>query len=182
MPSRGRYQRVNVEWGAGGDTRYVRTNLQYQHWFPLGTRFTLGTNAEFGWGKGLGGRAYPIFKNYFGGGLGSVRAFDQGSLGPIDVTGAYIGGNRRMNLNAEFYVPFPGAGNDRTLRLFAYTDAGNVWGENESVELSSLRASVGIGLSWVSPVGPLKFSWGTPVRKQPTDKIQRLQFQIGTAF
>jgi outer membrane protein insertion porin family len=182
VPSRGRYQRVNVEWGAGGDTRYVRTNLQYQHWFPLGTRFTLGTNAEFGWGKGLGGRAYPIFKNYFGGGLGSVRAFDQGSLGPIDVTGAYIGGNRRMNLNAEFYVPFPGAGNDRTLRLFAYTDAGNVWGENESVELSSLRASVGIGLSWVSPVGPLKFSWGTPVRKQPTDKIQRLQFQIGTAF
>ena len=111
-----------------------------------------------------------------------MRAFDQGSLGPIDVTGAYIGGNRRMNLNAEFYVPFPGAGNDRTLRLFAYTDAGNVWGENESVELSSLRASVGIGLSWVSPVGPLKFSWGTPVRKQPTDKIQRLQFQIGTAF
>ena len=182
VPSRGRYQRVNVEWGAGGDTRYVRTNLQYQHWFPLGTRFTLGTNAEFGWGKGLGGRAYPIFKNYFGGGLGTVRAFDQGSLGPIDVTGAYIGGNRRMNLNAEFYVPFPGAGNDRTLRLFAYTDAGNVWGENESVELSSLRASVGIGLSWVSPVGPLKFSWGTPVRKQPTDKIQRLQFQIGTAF
>ena len=182
VPTRGRYQRVNVEWGAAGDTRYVRSTLQYQQYFPLSPRFTLGTNAELGWGKGLGGRPYPIFKNYFGGGLGTVRAFDQGSLGPVDVTGAYIGGNRRVNLNAELYVPFPGAGNDRTLRLFGYLDAGNVWGENENIELSTLRASTGIGLSWVSPIGPLKFSWGTPVRKQPTDRIQRLQFQIGTAF
>jgi outer membrane protein insertion porin family len=131
---------------------------------------------------GLQGRPYPIFKNFYGGGLGTVRAFDQNSLGPVDVTGAYIGGNRRLNLNAEYYVPFPGTGNDRTLRLFGYADAGNVWREGEPMTLDSLRASVGIGLSWISPVGPLKLSWGSPVRKFPTDRIQRFQFQIGTAF
>ena len=62
-----------------------------------------------------------------------MRGFDQGSLGPVDVTGAYIGGNRRFNLNNELYLPVPGAGNDRTLRIFTYVDAGNVWGENEKL-------------------------------------------------
>ncbi len=98
------------------------------------------------------------------------------------MTGAYIGGNRRLNINNELYVPVPGTGNDRTLRLFGYVDIGNVWGEDEKVTASSLRASAGVGLSWVSPVGPLKLSFGTPIRKKPEDRIQRLQFQIGTAF
>ena len=85
-------------------------------------------------------------------------------------------------MNAELYVPFPGAGNDRTLRLFGYMDAGNVWGEKESMSFSDMRASVGVGISWVSPVGPLKLSYGKPIRYKDYDKIQRLQFQIGTAF
>ena len=182
VPTSGRYTRVNVDAGIAGDARYLRTNAQVQQYLPLSPRFSLGLNAEVGIGKGYGGRPYPIFKNFFGGGLGTVRAFDQGSLGPVDVTGANIGGTRRFNANAELYLPVPGSGNDRTLRWFTYLDAGNVWGENEKVELNSLRASAGIGLSWVSPVGPLKLSYGTPIRKQPGDRIQRLQFQIGTAF
>jgi len=182
VPNAGRFQRVGLEWGLAGDTRYLRSNYQIQQYFPLTKRFTLGLNAEFGYGRGLNGRDYPIFKNFFGGGLGTVRAFDQNSLGPVDVTGAYIGGNRRLNLNSEFYVPFPGVGNDRTLRIFGYVDAGNVWGENQAFDLSTLRASAGIGLSWVSPVGPLKLSWGNALRKFPEDRIQRFQFQVGTAF
>jgi outer membrane protein insertion porin family len=149
---------------------------------PITRQFTFAVNGEIGYGKGLAGRPYPVFKNFYGGGLGTVRAFDQGSLGPPDVTGAYIGGNRRLNLNSELYVPVPGAGNDRTLRVFGYFDIGNVWGESEKITTDSLRASTGIGLSWISPVGPLKLSYGTPIRKRPNDRIERLQFQIGTAF
>ncbi len=182
VPTQGRYQRINMEWGLAADTRYLRASAQVQQYVPLTRRFTLGLNAEIGWGKGLGGRPFPIFKNFYGGGLGTVRAFDQGSLGPVDITGAYMGGNRRVNANAELYMPFPGSGNDRTLRWFTYLDVGNVWGENETLELANLRASAGLGLSWISPVGPLKLSYGMPVRKLPTDRIQRLQFQIGTAF
>ena len=181
-PTAGTYQRLNIDWGAASDTRYVRANAQYQQYWALTKKYSFAANAEVGWGRGLNGRPYPIFKNFFGGGLGTVRAFDQGTLGPVDVTGAYIGGNRRINLNGELYVPVPGAGNDRSLRLFGYVDMGNVWGENEKLELSSLRSSYGIGLSWVSPVGPLKLSYGSPIRKRPEDRIQRLQFQIGTAF
>ncbi len=159
-PNEGSYQRINLDWGIGGDSRYLRANLQYQHYWPITRQFTFAINCGIGYGKGLGGRSYPIFKNFYGGGLGTVRAFDQGSLGPVDVTGAYIGGNRRFNLNSELYVPVPGAGNDRTLRMFGYIDVGNVWGESEKITAESLRASAGIGLSWVSPVGPLKLSFG----------------------
>ena len=181
-PSTGRYQRVNFDWGFLGEVKYLRTNLQYQEYWPLPFRLTLGINAEVGIGKGLGGKPFPVFKNFTGGGLGTVRAFEQGSLGVIDPTGAYIGGARRFNANTELYFPVPGTGNDRTLRIFAFADTGNVWREDEKVTGSSLRASAGLGLSWISPVGPLKLSWGSPLRVQRNDRIQRFQFQIGTAF
>jgi outer membrane protein insertion porin family len=181
-PSAGRYQRVNVEWSVAGDVRYVRSNLQYQQFFPIWPRITLGLNGELGWGIGQGGRPYPVFKNFYGGGLGSVRVFEQNSLGVIDPTGAYVGGAKKINLNAELYLPVPGTGNDKSLRVFLFADAGNVWRDGEKITGASIRSSVGAGLSWVSPVGPLKLSFGAPLRKQPTDRIQRFQFQIGTAF
>ena len=181
-PTTGRYQRVNLETGLLGDTRYLRSDFEAQQYIPLTNRLTLGLRGEFGYGRGLQSKPYPVFKNFYGGGLGSVRGFEQSSLGPVDIEGAYIGGNKRLNLNAELYVPFPGAGNDRTLRLFGYMDAGNVWGEAENLRLSELRASVGVGISWISPVGPLKLSYGKPIKSFDQDKIQSLQFQIGTAF
>ncbi len=153
VPNAGSYKRVNADWSVAGDARYVRANAQYQHYFPLSRQYTLAFNIEGGWGKGLGGRPYPIFKNFYGGGLGSVRGFDQNSLGQVDVTGAFIGGTRKINVNTELYVPVPGSGNDRTLRLFGYLDAGNVWGDSERISAADVRASVGLGLSWVSPIG-----------------------------
>ena len=182
VPTRGRFQRLNLEASLFGDVRYLRTNYQIQQYFPITNKISLGLNAELGVGKGLGTRPYPLFKNFYGGGLGSVRVFEQSSLGVIDPTGAFIGGSRRLNVNAELYLPVPGTGSDKTLRIFAFADAGNVWREGESIEARSLRASMGVGLSWLSPVGPLKLSYGAPVQYQPNDRIQRFQFQIGTAF
>ncbi|MBX3621952.1 MAG: outer membrane protein assembly factor BamA [Rhizobacter sp.] len=181
VPNEGSYKRVNVEWGAGGDTRYVRSNLQYQRYWPLSKKYTFAVNAEVGLGAGLGGRPYPVFKNFYGGGLGTVRGFDQGTLGPVDALGGYTGGRKRLNVNSELYLPVPGAGNDRTLRIFTYVDAGNVWADHRQT-VDPIRVSAGLGLSWVSPVGPLKLSYGKPLRYVSTDRIQRLQFQIGTAF
>jgi len=181
-PTAGRYMRVNLEWSAAGDVQYVRQNYQAQQYIPFTQRISLGLNAEVGIGKGLGGKPYPVFKNFYGGGLGSVRVFEQNSLGVIDPTGAYIGGAKKFNANAELYLPVPGTGNDKSLRIFAFTDVGNVWREDEQVRGGDLRASAGFGLSWISPVGPLKMSWGKPVKSKPTDRIQEFQFQIGTAF
>ncbi|WAC75958.1 outer membrane protein assembly factor BamA [Roseateles sp. SL47] len=181
-PSAGTMKRVNLETSVVGDSRYAIANLQYQQFIPLGRKFSLMVNGEVAWGEGLMGRPYPIFKNFYGGGLGSVRVFESGTLGPVDVTGSYTGGNRKFNLNTELYVPVPGAGNDKSFRLFAFFDVGNVWGTDEKLKLDETRAAGGIGISWLSPMGPLRLSYGTPIRKQRTDRIERFQFQIGTSF
>ncbi len=181
-PTAGRYQRVNFEWSAIGDVRYLRSNAQYQEFWGLPWRMSFGINAEIGIGKGLGGKPFPVFKNFYGGGLGTVRTFEQSSLGTVDPTGAFIGGAKRLNINGELYFPVPGTGSDKSLRLFAFADAGNVWGEDEKITADSLRTAAGFGLSWISPVGPLKLSYGKPIRVQHNDRIQRFQFQIGTAF
>ena len=182
VPTTGRFQRAYGDWGVLGDVRFVRTNYQIQQYIPLNKQFTVAFNGELGWGKGLSGQPFSIFKNYYSGGLGSVRGFQQGSLGPRDSAGLSIGGPKKLTLNAELVTPFPGAGNDRTLRMFGFVDVGNVFSENEQYRFKDLRASTGIGVSWISPLGPLRLAVAYPVRKQPGDKIERLQFQIGTSF
>jgi outer membrane protein insertion porin family len=188
VPTRGSLQRVNADVSVGGDVRYVRASYQYQQYFPLTKKYTLAFNTDLGWGQGLKGQEYPLFKNFYVGGLGSVRGFEQSTLGPTRATSStnlapiYLGGAKKLVFNAEFITPFPGAGNDRTLRLFGFTDIGRAFGENENVSFGDLRASAGVGLSWISPMGPLRFSYATPIRQQTGDKIQRLQFQIGTSF
>lgn len=181
-PNDGTYQRFNSELATFGDTRYAKANYQYQQFVPLTNRYTLALNGELGWGKGFSGQPFPVFKNFYSGGLGTVRGFEQGTLGPRDLTGASLGGSKKVNLNVEFVTPFPGAGNDRTLRVFAFVDAGNVFGENEKVRASDLRASTGLGLSWISPVGPLRIAYAKPIKKKPGDRIEEIQFQIGTSF
>ncbi|MFZ3142054.1 outer membrane protein assembly factor BamA [Polaromonas sp.] len=183
VPTAGRFQRVYGDWGVAGEIRFVRANYQIQQYIPLNKQFTVALNGELGWGKGLNGQPYSIFKNYYSGGLGSVRGFEQGSLGPRDASGLAVGAPKKLTLNAELIAPFPGAGNDRTLRVYGFVDAGNVF--KDSYKLSGpdgLRASTGLGISWISPVGPLRIAYAVPLRKQPSDKIERLQFQIGTSF
>jgi len=181
-PNSGKFIRLNSEVGAMGDARYAKLGGQYQQYFPLTKQYTFAFNADVGSGRGLNGQALPFYKNYYLGGLGSVRGFEQGTLGPRDITGPVIGGAKKVTLNTEFLTPFPGAGNDRTLRLYGFYDMGNVYGEFEKVDLSQLRSAYGVGLSWVSPMGPLRFAWAHPVRTFPGDRIQQLQFQIGTSF
>lgn len=188
VPSKGTYQRLNADLSLAGDVRYFRSNYQYQQYFPLSKKYTLALNADLGWGQGLSGQPFPLFKNFYVGGLGSVRGFEQSTLGPSQATSSsnsalvYLGGPKKMVFNAEFMMPFPGAGNDKTLRLYGFTDVGRAFGESEKLSLGELRASAGIGLSWISPMGPLRFSYATPIRQQTGDKIQKLQFQIGTSF
>lgn len=181
-PTSGGFQRLLADWGVAGDARYIRANYQNQLFIPLTKKFTLGTNAEIGLGKGLSGRPFPVFKNFYSGGLGSVRGFEQGTLGPRDVSGSVVGGPNKLNLNAELSSPFPGAGNDRSLRAYLFVDAGNVYGEGEKIRLNELRSSYGIGISWISPMGPLRLSYAKPIKKFPGDKINPLQFNVGTSF
>lgn len=184
IPTRGRLQTLNFEATLPvGDLRYWRGNYNHQLYLPLNKDLVLAFNGEVGVGRGFGGREYPLFKNFYAGGIGSVRGYGPSSLGPgrDPIDNVPLGGQTRLVGSVELQMPLPGTGNDRSFRTFVFADAGNVYPLGE-ISLSELRYSVGVGLSWLSPFGPMKFSFGFPVRKQPGDVTQRLQFQIGTGF
>ena len=157
-------------------------SYNHQWYYPLSKDYTLALNGDVAFGRAFGGKTYPVFKNYYAGGIGSVRGFSQSSLGPRDtVDNIPIGGQTRVVGSAEFIFPIPGTGNDRSFRSFVFLDAGTVWPETQ-LSLGDLRFSTGIGLNWASPIGPMKLSLGFPLRKKEEDRVQRFQFQIGTGF
>ncbi|MGJ7558437.1 outer membrane protein assembly factor BamA [Variovorax sp. RB3P1] len=198
VPTSGKLQSANLEVGVGSELRYLKSNYQYQQYFPLSKQYTLAVNGQLGYARALGNSTFPIFKNFYAGGLGSIRGFEQNSLGPTDaVTEGALGGTRKAIFNMEFSTPFPGAGNDKTLRLYSFFDAGNVFADRTASMTDAqwkaqnrLRASAGIGISWISPLGPLRLAYAVPLRYQKADtanniaadRTQRLQFQIGTSF
>lgn len=185
-PSKGRYQYVSADYGTpAGDLEYVRLNYGHQWFYPLNRKITYAVNTEIGYGVGVSGRDYPITKNFYVGGIGSVRGFAPSSIGPRELqngTLVAVGGNRKFVLNNELLFSLPGMAQDRTIRLFTYLDTGSVWGEDDSLGSQPLRVSAGAGISWLSPVGPLKLSMGQAISKETGDATQRVQFQIGTGF
>ena len=185
VPSTGRVMRATGEWSVGGELRYARGTVQYQQFFPVSKKVTAAFNSELSMGAGTSNLSYPIFKNYYSGGLGSVRGFEQSSLTTAAqrLNGAIsTGGAKKINFNAELLSPLPGGGNDRTLRMYAFIDAGGIYGSEESVQLGDMRSSYGVGISWISPVGPLRLAFARPIRQFENDKLQSMQFQIGTTF
>jgi outer membrane protein insertion porin family len=162
-----------------GNLRYARTQLVGQWFRPLTRDYTLAFGGDIARGWPIDGRNYPVFKNYYAGGIGSVRGFEGNSIGARE-DGTPLGGRTRMVLSSELLFPLPGTGTDRSIRLFGFFDIGSVFVDQPNVD--ELRASTGLGLNWLSPIGPLKLSIGVPVRSLPGDRLQRFQFQIGTGF
>jgi outer membrane protein insertion porin family len=182
-PTRGRYQRANLEVDLFGDAKYYRAIYEHQWYRPITRWMTLALKGELDYGHGMQGHAYPVFKNFYGGGIGSVRGYESSSLGIVDpYTYDALGGSKRIIGNAELQFPFPGSGQDRSLRWFTFADAGQIYQENQKIRPSELRTSAGIGLSWISPVGPLKLSYAKPLNAKPGDRLERFQFQMGTGF
>jgi outer membrane protein insertion porin family len=222
-PTQGTYISANAEMTLPvAEQRYARLTYNHQLYYPVSKGVTLLLNGDIGFGKGLGSNPYPVFKNFYAGGIGTVRGFQYGSLGGYDnvlvqqrltndIVGNTIssadtplGGQTRAIVNAELAFPLPGTGGDRNLRTFFFADLGQVYRTQQTsttVQKTSdatngnifvtrstspgsgtLRASVGFGLSWISPIGPLKLSIAYPTKKDVSDRLQRLQFQIGTGF
>lgn len=193
-PGRGQYQRVLGEIVPFGGLKYYKVSYQYQQFVPIGKRFTLALNTEFDYGKGYSGSAFPFYNHMYAGGLGSVRGYDSGKVGPrepvnpLDTTTTgynYTGGNKRAIANLEFQFPIPGMTKSKQARMFLFADAAGLWSDNNPYEIAGsagLRYSYGLGLLWNSPIGPLKFSYGLPINKKEGDELQKFQFQIGTSF
>ncbi|KIA80810.1 membrane protein [Chromobacterium piscinae] len=194
-PTRGATIRVNADAGLpGGSLQYYRLTHQQTWYFPLSKDFTLMLNGELGYADGYGKtKVLPFFQNFYMGGLGSVRGYDTSSIGPYDsVANSYLGGNRKAVANAEILFPMPGLKDNKSVRLSAFVDVGTLWNTNLTSQQNAagihssvsdgLRYSAGLALTWLSPMGPMKFSLANPLKKEPNDKLQRFQFQMGTTF
>lgn len=185
FPTRGTYQKLGVEVAApGGDLTYYRATYQLQQFVPLNTKFTLMLNGEAGYADGYGGKGLPFYKNFYAGGVNSVRGYKAGSLGKVEQndngTDYRAGGNTKLVANAELLWGIPGM--EKSFRMGWFFDAGQVFSKDQSPTFSDLRYSTGLSAAWISPIGPLKFSYGMPLNKQDNDKTESFQFQLGTTF
>ncbi|WP_322994955.1 outer membrane protein assembly factor BamA [Castellaniella sp.] len=193
-PHKGGYTRLAADISTL-DLRYYKLSGQQQYFLPLGRAFTLALNGQVDWAKTYGGdsKPFPVIKNMYAGGIGSVRGYEGASLGPRDtLTDTFLGGSRRIVGNVQLYMPFPGASRDRTLRWFLFSDVGQVTTtdnsgcpqgqDNRVADPCGWKYSAGIGLSWESPLGPLQLSVARPLNSKEGDQKQMFQFQIGTGF
>jgi len=169
------------------DLEYYK--IDYKHaWFKeVYKGFTFMLNGEIGYAASYGSKEYPFFKNFYMGGVNSVRGYDNGSLGPrgVDSTTGLdyaLGGTKRLLGNAELYLPIPGLKDTKQFRLSAFVDAGNVFGKDDAYDFGDLRYSSGLGLTWISPFGPLKLVYAKPLNDKQGDKTQSIQFQLGQQF
>ncbi|HEA26447.1 MAG TPA: outer membrane protein assembly factor BamA, partial [Ectothiorhodospiraceae bacterium] len=132
----------------------------------------------------LGDSYLPPYEFYRAGGVDSVRGYSAYTLGAtpdtFDEDGKSIGGDMRILGNAELIFPPPfSSEQNSSMRFSLFLDAGNVFNRVNGIDMSELRYSVGAALAWITPVGPLKFSFGVPINKLADDEIESFQFTIG---
>ena len=186
-PSRGRLQSVLLESGLPvGDLAYYK--IQYLHsWYtPVWGELVLNLRANLGWADGMDNKPLPFFKAFYAGGPGSVRGYQNSSIGPKDIYGNTLGGRRLITGTVEGFYPI--LKGDRAVRGSVFFDAGQVWAENSAAQdfafpgSQSFRYSSGVAVAWSSPLGPLKFSYAFPLNDRSYDRLQKFQFSAGTAF
>ena len=195
FPKKGELRRVSGEIATPGlDLQIYKLSLQ-ETWYKDVTKdLTVMLNGQFGYANSYGGKEFPFYKNFYVGGVNTVRGYAQGSIGPVCLVGdtscslntstsnMFMGGNKQIVMNAELFMPVPFIKNNNQFRLSAFIDAGNVYGADESISLGDLRYSAGMGVLWVSPFGPLKLVYAIPFNEQKNDKTESIQFQMGQQF
>jgi outer membrane protein insertion porin family len=203
MPTAGNYQRLSLETAVpGSDAEYYKLRAQARQLFPLNDNhdWALKFSGEVGYADVVGNDPYPFYENFYAGGLGSVRGFTANTLGqrttPPESGGRdrTLGGNVLMQGSAELLFPLPFIEDRRSMQTSLFLDAGNTFltdcyatetgtsNCSSGVDLGDLRYSVGVGLSWLTPVGPLTFSIAEPLNDESGDDTQFFQFSLGQTF
>jgi outer membrane protein insertion porin family len=209
FPDRGWSQNLSAELAVpGSDYGFYKVSWSGQRYFPVSRRWTVRARSDIGFGDGYGDDLLlPFYEHYFSGGIGSVRGYRARSLGPRSQSKAFvdicnndpdncqadpspdpIGGNLLTEASLELMFPPPFAPDSRSLRTFLFADVGNVW-QTEIVgdggldfSIDELRYSAGIGLTWLTAIGPLGFSFAKPFGNKPGDDTESFQFSLGQVF
>ncbi|MEM2983264.1 MAG: outer membrane protein assembly factor BamA [Candidatus Bathyarchaeia archaeon] len=178
-PSRGSYTRFDTFLaGPGGDNYFVKYILSSSWYFPLFLDTVLSCRGLIGYGHGWKGKELPVFERFFLGGLYSIRGFKYGEVGPRDpATGDVVGGDREILFNLEYIFPIE---KKLELRGVIFYDRGNAY--LGSFKPSDMRDSIGIGVRWFSPLGPLRLEWGYNLHPERDEKRYQWGFTVGGTF
>jgi outer membrane protein insertion porin family len=198
--TRGTSQRLSADVAMpGSGLEYFKLTYKASHLRGLTRDFTLKVKADLGYGESFGDTSQmPFFKNFYAGGLGSVRGYEKYSLGPQNsLSQGYsssrarpVGGNVQVVLGAEVIFPLPFIKDQRSVQSAIFFDAGNVFNTKcgplevncYSPKEGELRYSVGLGATWLSGFGPITFSVAKPLNSDETDQTEVFQFSLGNQF
>jgi outer membrane protein insertion porin family len=195
FPRKGGLRRATAEVSAPGlDIQMYKLTFQQSVYKEITNDLTFMINGQVGYANSYGGKEFPFYKNFYVGGVNSLRGYRLSAVGPVCPAGdvacgsqnqgrnMFLGGTKQLLGSAELFMPVPFLKNNNQFRLSAFIDAGNVYEESESIKLSSLRYSAGLAVMWISPFGPLKLIVAQPFNDKPTDRTEVFQFQMGQQF
>ena len=200
LPNAGRSQSISLEMTLpGSDLEFFRINYAGQIFFPLSRLFTLRLRADLGYGEAYGDtNVFPFYKNFYTGGMGSVRGYKDNTLGPrgtpspLDNYSRFdpIGGNVLVETSAEILFPLPFVKDRQQIKSVLFFDAGNVFNTNcavisvicNDIEDGELRYSAGVAVTWITGFAPLSFALAFPFNEKSGDESEVFQFEIGRTF
>lgn len=203
LPTAGYSQSLSLNATVPGSTAtFFKAMYRGQFLQPLLAGFVGRVSTKLGYGRGYGDtHELPFFENFYAGGFGSIRGYVDNSLGPKapqaddpnDLNS--LGGDFLFEGTVELIFPLPFIKDQRMLRTSLFFDYGNVFdtscptgtGSSGVVDcykpsLNELRYSTGVGLTWITPMGPLSFSWAKALNNKGRDETQSFQFSLGTPF
>ena len=184
LPTDGTRHRLSFDLSIpGSDLEYYTASYLGETYIPVLEQedVSLKFKTRLGYGDGVGdSQGLPFLKNFFAGGIRTVRGYTYNSLGPTDSNGEQIGGNVLITGTAALQFPMPGIKETDQARLSLFGDAGQVYADN--AELGDLRYSAGLALAWITPIGPLSFTYASALNSKSTDETEGFQFSIGSTF
>ena len=182
IPSSGTFQRFNSSVATPiGDLTYYAVNYELKTYKSFGKFTTFVASGRVAYGEDYSGDQLPFYKRFYAGGSSTVRGYQSSSLGPKRDDGTSLGGKRRILTSLEVLTPVPTVKDDKSMRLVSFLDAGGLDNSFDGV-LSDYRYSVGVGMNWYSPIGPMKLSFAKPLNSKDSDKTEVFQFSLGGLF
>lgn len=189
-PTKGMTHQFSVEYGGGilgGDDDFIKYIADGNHYFPIFLETVIHLHAQAGYIMENGGDQIPPFERFYLGGMNSVRGYEERSISPLyddkDASEGYDegdekGGNKSFFFNAEYLVPLH---KEMGLLGLVFFDAGKAWDEDENID-ADLYKSVGAGVRWYSPLGPLRLEYGYPLDEIDNEREGRFEFSVGQFF
>jgi outer membrane protein insertion porin family len=179
----GSYNSITYEYAGGplgGDVGFDRYQVTSGWYFPLPKDTSFMAQGRWGYVVKRGDEKLPVYQKFRLGGINTIRGFDDYSISPRDPdTGDRIGGEKMMIFNFEYRFPLI---KDQGITGIVFFDAGNSWTKDDSYSFSDVKKSVGTGIRWYSPIGPLRIEYGWVIGPVEDEESGAWAFSVGGIF